>query len=150
MDGTDFGVRRTLKEYTNERSQVSWRSLEHVTASARKVAWRVAGTLERICGSQDTVNNGRVQTGRGSSIVSPGNPPSSPSSGTMQSSSSGAAMAAGGPAPEDSNVAVDTVVEKFDDTADDEINDSGDRDWRSVQGHVRGCWQAGQIEPELT
>ena len=61
--------------------------------------------------SQDTVNNEVVQTGRASSIVSPGKTPSSLSSGTMQSSSSGTALGAGRLAPEDSNVTVDTVAE---------------------------------------
>ena len=61
--------------------------------------------------SHDTVNNEVVHTGRASSIVSPGKPPPSLSSGTMQSSSSGAALAAGRPALEDSNVAVETVAE---------------------------------------
>ena len=61
--------------------------------------------------SQDTVNNEVAQTGRASSTISPGQTSISLSSGTMQSSSSGTAMAADRPAPEDSNVAVVTVAE---------------------------------------
>ena len=75
----------------------------------------------------DTVNDEVVQTGRASSIVSPVISPSSLSSGTVQSSSSGTALAAGRSAPEDSNGAVATVAEI---SADDEINDSVDRNWR--------------------
>ena len=100
--------------------------------------------------SQDTVNNEIVQTGRASSIVSPGKTPSSLSSGTVQSSSSGTALAAGRPAPEDSNVAVDTVAEssKTQPTTRSTIRETETGD--QPRTNVRASWQAGQIEPELT
>ena len=60
---------------------------------------------------QDIVDTEVVQTGRTSSIVSQGQTSLSLSSGTAQSSSSGTALAAGRPAPEDSNVVVVTFAE---------------------------------------
>ena len=57
------------------------------------------------------MNNEVAQTGRASSTISPGQTSISLSSGTVQSSSSGTAMAAGRPAPEVGNVAVATVAE---------------------------------------
>ena len=73
--------------------------------------------------SQDTVDNEVAQTDSASSNISPGKPPHSLSNGTMQSSSSDTALAAGRPAPEDSNVAVAAK-----DTINDEFNDSGGGD----------------------
>ena len=66
--------------------------------------------------SQDTVNNEAAQTDRASSTISPGQTSISLSSGTVQSSRRRLATWRG------------YSCGKFDDTADDEINDSGDGD----------------------
>ena len=81
---------------------------------------------------QDTVNNEVTHTGEASSIVSPGQTPPSLSSGPSPGSSSCTTPAAGRLAPEVGNVVVATAAESST-TADDEITDSGDGDWRPVQ-----------------
>ena len=100
---------------------------------ARKVAWRVADTQECILREsrtrlQDTVDTEVVQSSKASATDSPGQTAPRFSSGPAQSSSSDTALTAGRPAPEDSNVVNDHSCGKFDDTADDETNDSGDGD----------------------
>ena len=84
--------------------------------TASKVAWRVcrhAGVNSQDLPTrlQDTVDNEVAQTGRASSIVSLGQTPPRLSSDPVQGSTSGTALAAGRPAPEDSNVAVVPVAE---------------------------------------
>ena len=60
---------------------------------------------------QDSVDNEVVQTGRASSVVSPGQTPPRLSSGPVQGSSNGTALAARRPTPGGSNVVVVTVSE---------------------------------------
>ena len=99
---------------------------------------------------QDTVDNEVAQTGRASSIVSLGQTPPRLSSGPVQGSSSGTALAAGRPAPEDSNVAVVPVAESST-TQRRRDQRFGRRRLETSPGtNVRWCWQAGQIEPEST
>ena len=77
---------------------------------------------------QDTVNNEVAQTEKASSNVSQGKTPHSLSNGTMQSSSSDTALAAGRPELEDSHMMVAAVAENFNDTVNDEFNNSGGGD----------------------
>ena len=143
VDGNDFGF-GSLRGYTSESPQVSihvetfsrpamgqesaewndWRFLEHITASGGEAADTMRSVQELRTRLQDTVGTEVAHTGEASSIDSPGQTSLSLSSGPAPSSSSGTAPAAGRPALQVGNV----VVATFDDTADDEINDSGDGD----------------------
>ena len=142
IPGTHHRVRSRSHRHNAEVYIPLKRKIRHGGQKGCMACCRHAGVYSQESRTrlQDTVDNEVAQSGKASSTDSPGQTALSLSSGPAQSSSSGAARAAGRPAPEIGRRHSRRRDQRF-----------GRRRLKtSPIRNVKGCWQAGQIDTELT